>query len=102
MSLSPAATWVVIAAYCEELVIARVVKQLKERGYPVVVVDDASTDRTGELARAAGAVILRHPINLGQGAGLQTGMAFALAQGAECVVTFDGDGQHRGQEVSTL
>ena len=102
MSVSPAATWVVIAAYCEEPVIARVVAQLKERGYQVVVVDDGSSDRTGELARAAGAVVLRHPINLGQGAGLQTGIVFALAQGAQCVVTFDGDGQHRAQEVATL
>jgi glycosyltransferase involved in cell wall biosynthesis len=102
MSVSPVTTWVVIAAYCEEPVIARVVAQLKERGYQVVVVDDGSSDRTGELAGAAGAVVLRHPINLGQGAGLQTGIVFALAQGAECVVTFDGDGQHRSQEVATL
>jgi glycosyltransferase involved in cell wall biosynthesis len=47
-------------------------------------------------------VVVRHPINLGQGAGLQTGIAFALAQGADVVVTFDGDGQHRAQEIERL
>jgi glycosyltransferase involved in cell wall biosynthesis len=93
---------VVIAAYREESVIASVVAQVKERGYQVVVVDDGSTDRTGEVARTAGAVVVRHPINLGQGAGLQTGIAFALAQGADVVVTFDGDGQHRAQEIERL
>jgi polyprenyl-phospho-N-acetylgalactosaminyl synthase len=93
---------VVIAAHREESVIASVVAQVKERGYQVVVVDDGSTDRTGEVARTAGAVVVRHPVNLGQGAGLQTGIAFALAQGADIVVTFDGDGQHRAQEIERL
>ena len=64
-------------------------------GYDVVVVDDGSSDRTRDLAAAAGAVVLRHPINLGQGAALQTGIEFALRQGADVVVTFDADGQHR-------
>jgi glycosyltransferase involved in cell wall biosynthesis len=95
-------TWVVISACCEETVIATVVAQLKGHGYRVAVVDDGSSDRTGEVARGAGAVVLRHPINLGQGAGLQTGIAFALAQGADYVVTFDGDGQHRAHEIALL
>jgi len=99
---SPSNTWVVISAYCEETVIATVVARLKEQGYRVAVVDGGSTDRTGEVARGAGAAVLRHPINLGQGAGLQTGIAFALAQGADYVVTFDGDGQHRAHEIALL
>jgi glycosyltransferase involved in cell wall biosynthesis len=102
MSGPVGSVWVVIAAYREESVIASVVAQVKEHGYQVVVVDDGSTDRTGEVARSAGAVVVRHPINLGQGAGLQTGIAFALAQGADIVVTFDGDGQHRAQEIERL
>jgi polyprenyl-phospho-N-acetylgalactosaminyl synthase len=102
MSAGQANTWVVISAYCEERVIAGVVAQVKQHGYQLVVVDDASTDRTGDVARAAGAVVLRHPINLGQGAGLQTGLAFAVAQAAEYVVTFDGDGQHRAHEIAKL
>ena len=102
MSARPANTWVVISAYCEERVIAGVVAQVKQHGYHLVVVDDASMDRTGDVARAAGAVVLRHPINLGQGAGLQTALAFALARGAEYVVTFDGDGQHRAHEIAKL
>jgi glycosyltransferase involved in cell wall biosynthesis len=66
------------------------------------VVDDGSSDQTGEVARQAGAVVLRHPINLGQGAGLQTGITFALSQGADYVVTFDGDGQHRAHDIASL
>lgn len=60
----------------------------------VVVVDDHSSDTTSDLAVSAGAVVLRHPINLGQGAALQTGIDYALARGATEIVTFDSDGQH--------
>jgi polyprenyl-phospho-N-acetylgalactosaminyl synthase len=98
----PPNIWVVISAFCEETIIARVVAQLKGQGYGIVVVDDGSIDRTGEVARQAGAVVLRHPINLGQGAGLQTGITFALGHGADQVVTFDADGQHRAHEVAWL
>jgi glycosyltransferase involved in cell wall biosynthesis len=71
-------------------------------GYDVVVVDDGSSDRTRDLAAAAGAVVLSHPINLGQGAALQSGIEFALRQGADIVVTFDADGQHRIADAARL
>lgn len=68
--------------------------------YPnVVVIDDASTDGTAAAARAAGALVLKHPINLGQGAALQTGFEHAIAAGADYVVTFDADGQHHIEDV---
>jgi glycosyltransferase involved in cell wall biosynthesis len=95
-------TWVVIAAYNEAQVIAAVVADVKSTGHSVVVVDDGSHDRTAELAEGAGAVVIRHPINLGQGAGLQTGIEFALAQGAAAIVTFDADGQHRAADIAGL
>jgi polyprenyl-phospho-N-acetylgalactosaminyl synthase len=93
---------VVIAAYNEASVIAGVVADVRRAGYRTVVVDDGSSDGTGDAAFAAGAVVVRHPINLGQGAGLQTGISFALAEGAELIVTFDADGQHRAGEIAVL
>ncbi len=67
-----------------------------------MVVDDGSADATAEQAAAAGAEVVRHPFNLGQGAALQTGIEFALAQGARFVVTFDADGQHRAGDIAAL
>jgi len=93
---------VVIAAYNEGPVIARVVTDVRRAGYPVVVVDDGSRDDTADIAAAAGAEVVRHPFNLGQGAALQTGIDHALAHGAEFIVTFDADGQHRVSEIARL
>lgn len=94
--------WVVIAAYNEATVIADVVAGVRAAGYCVAVVDDGSRDDTGDAAEAAGAIVVRHPINLGQGAALQTGIEFALSQGAATIVTFDGDGQHRVSDIAAL
>ena len=100
--MSSVAPWVVIAAYNEAAVIANVVINLRSAGYATVVVDDGSRDNTADIAEAAGAVVVRHPINLGQGAGLQTGIEFALGSGATHIVTFDGDGQHRVSDIASL
>ncbi len=67
-----------------------------------VVVDDGSTDDTAVLAEKAGAVVVRHPRNLGQGEGLRTGFAAAAALGAGVVVTMDADGQHDPAQLSAL
>ncbi len=94
--------WVAIAAYHEVEVVADVVAGIKRAGYRLVVVDDGSTDGTAAAAEKAGACVVRHPINLGQGAALQTGIDFALAQSADVIVTFDADGQHRASEIARL
>lgn len=94
--------WVVIAAYNEAPVIGRVVADLIRHRYAVAVVDDGSSDGTGRKARAAGATVITHPVNLGQGAALQTGIEFAVSSGADYVVTFDADGQHRASDVGAL
>jgi polyprenyl-phospho-N-acetylgalactosaminyl synthase len=94
--------WVVVPAFNEAQVIASVLADLRRTGYQIVVVDDGSADATAELAVRAGATVVRHPVNLGQGAALQTGIAFALSQGADFIVTFDADGQHRVDEIATL
>ncbi len=100
--VSRARVYVVIPAYNEGPVIARVVTEVKRAGHAVVVVDDGSSDATADQARAGGAVVIRHPFNLGQGAALQTGIDYALAQAAEFIVTFDADGQHRLSDISRL
>jgi glycosyltransferase involved in cell wall biosynthesis len=94
--------WVICAAYNEATVIGRVVEELGRAGHQVVVVDDGSSDGTRHVAAAAGAHVVVHPINLGQGAALQTGIDFALSHGADILVTFDADGQHRVSDIPRL
>jgi glycosyltransferase involved in cell wall biosynthesis len=94
---------VIVPAYNESQRVAAVVAGLRPHFGSVVVVDDGSTDDTADLARAAGARVVRHPGNLGQGAALQTGFAFALTDPAmRYVVTFDSDGQHRVEDALSL
>jgi glycosyltransferase involved in cell wall biosynthesis len=91
-----------MAAYNEDGVIADVVRPLVDAGYSVVVVDDGSRDQTGARAREAGAAIVRHAVNRGQGAALQSGLRYALRHGAGILVTFDADGQHSADEIPKL
>jgi glycosyltransferase involved in cell wall biosynthesis len=93
--------WVVIAAYNEARVIDGVLGDVVRCGYSIVVVDDGSSDATAEAA-SGGHAVIRHPLNLGQGAALQTGIDYALAQGADVIVTFDADGQHRAADIERL
>jgi len=91
-----ARTWVVIPMYNEGRVIQDVVAEVRLSFPHVVCVDDGSSDESAEAADAAGAVVVRHPINMGQGAALQTGFDYAMSDPAMTeVVTFDADGQHQ-------
>jgi polyprenyl-phospho-N-acetylgalactosaminyl synthase len=101
MGLHPT-SWVICAAFNEASAIGRVVTELRHAGYEVVVVDDGSADGTSHIAAAAGATVVVHPINLGQGAALQTGIDYALSQDADILVTFDADGQHRVSDIPRL
>ena len=92
-------TWVVVPAWRESGIIRRTVSELRRHFVNVVVVDDGSRDATAAEALAAGAVVVRHSVNLGQGAALQTGIEYALAQGADYVATFDADGQHDVEDL---
>jgi polyprenyl-phospho-N-acetylgalactosaminyl synthase len=68
-----------------------------------VCVDDGSADDTGDIALRAGAHLVRHPVNLGQGAAIQTGVEYARSRpGAEVFATFDADGQHRVNDVLAM
>jgi polyprenyl-phospho-N-acetylgalactosaminyl synthase len=101
-SVDPKSILVVVAAFNEACVIGRVIADLRETYPNVVVVDDGSSDATAACAVAAGAVVLRHPVNLGQGAALQTGIIYALARRAAFVATFDADGQHSSADIARM
>jgi len=92
--------WIVVPAFNEAAVIGEVIADLRSVFDHVVCVDDGSTDDTGAIALHAGAHVVRHPVNLGQGAAIQTGVEYARSKpGAEVFVTFDADGQHRVKDV---
>jgi glycosyltransferase involved in cell wall biosynthesis len=94
--------WIVVAAFNEAAVLSPIVSDLVRRNYRVIVVDDGSHDGTGQIAFSAGATLVTHLVNLGQGAALQTGINFALQKDADYVVTFDADGQHRPSDIARL
>jgi len=82
--------------YNEASVVGTVIRGLRKVFPYVVCVDDGSTDGSQSVAREAGAIVVQHPVNLGQGASLQTGIEYALGDPElDCIVTFDADGQHR-------
>ena len=88
-------TWLVVPLYNEAQVVREVIEDARRTFPHVVVVDDGSRDDSAAQAEAAGAVVVRHPINLGQGAALQTGIRYVLERtDARYLITFDADGQH--------
>jgi glycosyltransferase involved in cell wall biosynthesis len=94
---------VVIPVYNEATVVADVVRGVRDLYPTVVCVDDASTDRSGAQVLLAGAALVRHPFNLGQGAALRTGLEFGLRHtAAKYFVTFDADGQHDVADVAAM
>ena len=93
---------VVIPAHDEAATVGDVVQSVQDHGLPVVVVDDGSTDETGEIARRAGATVLRLPVNLGVGAALRCGFRYAAEHGYEIAVQCDADGQHDPASVQAL
>jgi polyprenyl-phospho-N-acetylgalactosaminyl synthase len=95
--------WIVVPAFNEASVIGDVVADIRSTFGHVVCVDDGSRDGTPAIALAAGAHVVRHPVNLGQGAAIQTGVEYARAQpGARIFATFDADGQHRVKDVAAM
>ena len=94
--------YIIIPAWNEKGTISRVVNGLKKHYKNIVVVDDGSGDNTFELAGRAGATVLKHVINRGQGAALKTGMEYALRSGADIIVHFDADGQMRVSDIEKM
>ncbi len=95
--------FIVITAYNEGKSITKVIAGLKKGGYHnIVVVDDGSRDNTYDVALSTGVTVLRHIVNRGQGASLKTGIDYSLKSGADIIVTFDADGQHRVEDLKAM
>jgi len=95
--------YIVVPAYNEENSISGVIGDLRKHNFNnIIVVDDGSTDDTNIVAKKDGAVVIKHPINLGQGTAVKTGIDYALLLGAEIIVTFDADGQHLAKDLDNL
>lgn len=92
----------VIPAYNEARVVADIIRTARSSVDSVIVVDDGSHDDTAIVARKAGAIVLRHWINRGQGAALRTGIDAALRLGADVMIHLDADGQHDPSCISAL
>lgn len=95
--------WVIVPCFNEARVVGGVINELRRVFPQVIGVDDGSADDSAAVMRTAGAWVVRHAVNLGQGAALQTGMALALTD--ECMryaVTFDADGQHRVADAADM
>lgn len=96
-------TWLIVPCYNEGTVIFDVLSHARETFPNIVAVNDGSHDNSAEQIRAAGAHLVNHPVNLGQGAAIQTGVEYARAQpGAKYFVTFDADGQHQVKDVARM
>jgi len=94
--------FVVVGAYNEATVIKNTLRELLAAYSQVVVVDDGSTDDTYRVLSGLPIHLLQHPVNRGQGAALQTGVTYALSEGANIIVTFDADGQHCVVDIPKL
>ena len=94
----------IVPALNEAPTVARVIQEIREvdLGFQILVVDDGSDDGTGEIAEAAGALLLRLPFNLGIGGAVQTGYRYALVNGFDIAVQIDGDGQHDPSQLSVI
>ena len=68
----------------------------------IIVIDDGSVDKTSEIVKKFNTLLVRHPVNMGPGAAIKTGIDFALLNGAEIIVTFDADGQHLAKDIYEL
>jgi glycosyltransferase involved in cell wall biosynthesis len=103
VEIDTSGVWIIVPAFNEAQVIGDVVADLRSQFAHVVVVDDGSRDSTADVALRAGAHVVPHPVNLGQGAAIQTGVEYARSQpAAEVFATFDADGQHRVKDVLAM
>lgn len=95
--------YIVIPAFNESKVIAKVISDVKKEGFKnIIVVDDCSKDNTSKVAKKSGATVARHEVNRGAGAATKTGFDLAKSLSAKFVVTIDADGQHDPKDITRL
>jgi polyprenyl-phospho-N-acetylgalactosaminyl synthase len=94
--------FIVIPAYNEDEILTKVIYDLLNYNYNIIVIDDGSLNGIEKLLAKLPVFLITHCINLGQGAALQTGIEFAISRGAEYIVTFDADGQHQASDIDQL
>jgi glycosyltransferase involved in cell wall biosynthesis len=99
---NPKSIYIIIPAFNESKVIRKTIAPVLEKGYTVVLVDDCSSDNMIDAVKDLPIHYVRHSINLGQGAAIQTGIQYAYKMGAEYAVTFDADGQHNFEEIPKI
>ncbi len=96
-------TFVIIPAFNEKKAISKVLDGLATLGCPMVIVDDGSLENIkDQVSKHKNVFYIRHKVNLGQGAALQTGIDFAVKQGAAYLVSFDADGQHSVEDIPAI
>jgi glycosyltransferase involved in cell wall biosynthesis len=93
---------VIVPAYNEETNLPFVLRDLQGFAGDVLVVNDGSKDASEEVARSLGASVVSHPFNLGIGGSVQTGLLYALRNGYDYAIQFDGDGQHRADQIGAI
>lgn len=93
---------IIVPAHNEEENLPALLEEIKNEGYDAVVVDDASTDNSADVARAASIPVLSLPVNLGIGGGVQTGFLYAVRNRYDIAVQVDGDGQHSTEWISAI
>lgn len=99
---NPVKVLVIVPAYNEEANLPFVLNDLQGCTADVLVVNDGSKDATEAVARRLGANVVSHPFNLGIGGSVQTGLLYALRNGYDYAIQFDGDGQHRADQIGVI
>ncbi|MBP6731348.1 MAG: glycosyltransferase family 2 protein [Chitinophagales bacterium] len=100
--IDPKSVFILIPAFNEGKVIRKTIAPVLAQGYTIVLVDDCSSDNMFDAVKDLPIHYVRHSINLGQGAAIQTGIQYAYKNGAEYAVTFDADGQHNFEEIPKM
>ena len=100
--IEPEKVFVIVPAYNENAVITSVIEDLFPFNYQIIVIDDGSEIPLQSLLIPFNVTVLRHKVNLGQGAALQTGIDYALLKNSQFIVTFDADGQHNPVDIEKL